>query len=129
MSRKIINLMEYNLRYIYYNDIEGCEEMTCEEKFRKRLIKLRMQKNVSARDMSLSMGQSEGYINKIETGNSLPSMTGFFYICDYFQITPKEFFDYDINDPNQMRDLIKDLNSLNTKQIENISAIIKDMKK
>jgi len=43
--------------------------------------------------MSLSLGQSEGYINKIESQQMLPSMTGFFYICGYFEITPKEFFD------------------------------------
>ena len=36
-----------------------------EEKFVNRLIELRIQKGVSARDMSLSLGQSESYINKI----------------------------------------------------------------
>ena len=100
-----------------------------EEEFKGRLIKLRTQKNVSARDMSLSMGQSEGYINKIESGQSLPSMTGFFYICDYFRITPKEFFDDDVSFPMQIQELLKDLNGLNDKQIANISAVIKDMKK
>lgn len=100
-----------------------------EENFRARLTKLRMEKNVSARDMSLSMGQSEGYINKIESGHSMPSMEGFFYICDYFRITPKEFFDDNVNYPVLMRELIGDLNGLNGKQLENISAIVKDMKK
>ena len=50
---------------------------------------------VSARDMSLSLGQSESYINKIENKRTLPSMTGFFYICDYLNITPQEFFNTD----------------------------------
>ena len=36
------------------------------EFFHKRLAELRTQKGVSARDMSLSLGQSESYINKIE---------------------------------------------------------------
>ena len=36
------------------------------EFFSKRLSKLRMEKGVSARDMSLSLGQSESYINRIE---------------------------------------------------------------
>ena len=36
------------------------------EDFIRRLVQLRMQKNVSARDMSLSIGQSAGYINNIE---------------------------------------------------------------
>ena len=34
--------------------------------FPERLVELRNQKGVSARDMSLSLGQSESYINKIE---------------------------------------------------------------
>ena len=56
------------------------------EEFIKRLTELRMNKGVSARDMSLSLGQSPGYINNIENGVNLPSMTVFFYICDYFGI-------------------------------------------
>ena len=30
--------------------------------------------------MSLSLGQSESYINKIENRRTLPSMTGFLYL-------------------------------------------------
>ena len=40
------------------------------KEFRERLTELRMQKDVSARDMSLSMGQSSGYINNIENGGN-----------------------------------------------------------
>ena len=36
------------------------------EWFYRRIAELRAQKGVSARDMSLSLGQSESYINKIE---------------------------------------------------------------
>ncbi len=63
-----------------------------EESFCKRLTELRMEKGVSARDMSLSIGQNESYINRIENRKMMPSMTAFFYICDYFDITPGEFF-------------------------------------
>lgn len=61
--------------------------------FSQRLSKLRINKGVSARDMSLSIGQSPSYINNIETGISYPSMTAFFYICEFLNITPMEFFD------------------------------------
>ena len=37
-----------------------------EDLIAKRVSQLRMQKGVSARDMGLSLGQSESYINKIE---------------------------------------------------------------
>lgn len=66
-----------------------------DETFRNRLIELRTKAGISARDMSLSLGQSESYINRIETGKMLPSMSVFFYICDFFHITPAEFFQND----------------------------------
>ena len=43
-----------------------------EKDFSLRLAKLREEKGVSARDMSLSMGQNPGYINNIESGKSMP---------------------------------------------------------
>ena len=70
--------------------------------FSKRLTQLRMEKGVSARDMSLSLGQSAGYINSIENGVNLPSMQVFFYICDYFKITPAEFFSVDSPSPTKL---------------------------
>lgn len=50
-----------------------------EDLFYQRLIKLRTEKGVSARDMSLSIGQSPGYINSLENRNGFPSMQVFFY--------------------------------------------------
>lgn len=61
--------------------------------FSLRLAQLRMEKGVSAREMSLDLGQNESYINRIENGKSLPSMTQFFNLCDYLHISPKDFFD------------------------------------
>ena len=69
--------------------------------FIKRLIELRINKGVSARDMSLSIGQSAGYINNIENGVNYPSMAVFFYICDYLEVTPKEFFDTEAVNPTK----------------------------
>ena len=74
--------------------------------FAERLTDLRIQKGVSARDMSLSIGQNAGYINNIETGKALPSMTSFFYICEYLGITPQEFFDADAEQPKELSKLI-----------------------
>ena len=52
----------------------------------ERLAKLRTQKGVSARDMSLSLGQANNYINNIENKKSLPAMQSFFYICEYLGV-------------------------------------------
>lgn len=58
-----------------------------------RIMQLRQQKKVSAREMSLAIGQNVNYINRIENKLSLPSLQGLFYICEYFNITPQEFFE------------------------------------
>ena len=98
-----------------------------EENFSTRLSQLRIQKGVSARDMSLSIGQNPGYINNIESGKALPSMSSFFFICEYLGISPKEFFDYDSSDPETLRDTLNDLKKLNKSQLDSISSIIHDL--
>ena len=80
-----------------------------DKEFSLRLAKLRTQKGVSARDMSLSMGQNPGYINNIETGKSMPSLSGFFYICDYLDITARDFFDNGNEYPEQLRAVFQDM--------------------
>jgi len=92
-----------------------------------RLAKLRLKTGVSARDMSLSLGQADNYINHIENKKSLPSMTSFFYICEYFKITPMEFFDEENNNPEKIKELIADLTRLNDKALSHISGIVKEI--
>lgn len=94
-----------------------------ENEFQTRLAQLREKKGVSARDMSLSIGQNPGYINNIETGKALPSMSGFFYICEYLQLSPKDFFDTDAKNPEKLNELIKDLKRLDDKQLDSIASI------
>jgi len=60
--------------------------------FSERLAKLRMAKGVSAREMSLDLGQSANYINKIENNHAFPSMSAFFSICEYLGVSEQEFF-------------------------------------
>jgi transcriptional regulator with XRE-family HTH domain len=100
-----------------------------EKDFSLRLAQLREKKGVSARDMSLSIGQNPGYINNIESGKSMPSLSGIFYICEYLGITPSEFFDIDSKNPTRLNDVIKDLKRLNDKQLETIATLIKDIVK
>lgn len=99
------------------------------EQFSDRLCQLRLKKGVSARDMSLSIGQNPGYINNIETGKSLPSMMGFFYICDYLNITPMEFFNFDSSYPKELGAICNDLNRLTDSQFKNIKEIVEDLVK
>ena len=96
--------------------------------FIKRLVELRVNKGASARDMSLSIGQSAGYINNIENGINYPSMTVFFYICDYLGITPMEFFDTETNNPTKAKELLDATKSLSNEQLENLIALAKGLK-
>ncbi len=98
-----------------------------EEDFPTRLAMLRTKKGVSARDMSLSIGQNAGYINNIETGKALPSMSSFFYICDYLNISPQEFFDMNSAQPEELRKLINNLKYLDDSLLKNISAIVEGL--
>lgn len=97
--------------------------------FIQRLVKLRMNKGVSARDMSLSIGQSAGYINNIENGVNLPSMTVFFYICDYLGVTPQEFFDTELEDPTKARELWAAAKGLDGEQLDHLIALIRGLQK
>lgn len=100
-----------------------------ENEFQTRLAQLREKKGVSARDMSLSIGQNPGYINNIETGKALPSMSGFFYICEYLQLSPRDFFDTDAKNPEKLNELIKDLKRLDDKQLDSIASIVQGLVK
>lgn len=93
----------------------------------KRISELRMAKDVSARDMSLSLGQSASYINKIENGRTLPSMTGFLYICEFFGITPEEFFHTRPLVPQKVNKLIDAIEKLSPSQAEHILEVINDL--
>ena len=97
------------------------------EEFSLRLAKLRQARGVSARDMSLSMGQNPGYIRSIENGLCFPSMTGFFYICDYLHITPQEFFAEDVEEPAWLQDLMDAARHLNRDKLAHLTAIARYM--
>ena len=97
------------------------------EWFPKRLAELRMQKGVSARDMSLSLGQSESYINKIENRRVLPSMCGFIYICEFLGITPGDFFNVDCIAPAMDRKVVQSIEKLTFEQAEHIFRIVADI--
>lgn len=93
----------------------------------ERLAKLRTQKGVSARDMSLSLGQANNYINNIENKKSLPAMQSFFYICEYLGVTPQEFFDEGNAYPEVMQEFIAEAKKLDAQSLENILGIMKNL--
>lgn len=92
-----------------------------------RITQLRLQKEVSARDMSLSLGQNNSYINQIENKKALPSLQGLFYICDYFSITPQEFFDMENAQPRQLAELITNMKKLNETALAHLAGLVNEL--
>ena len=90
---------------------------------------LRTKKGVSARDMSLSIGQNPGYIRAIECGTTFPTMSNFFYICEYLNVTPQEFFNFSEEPSNGMNALTDQLQQFDSEQTNALAAFIKTIVK
>lgn len=100
-----------------------------EDFFPIRLARLRTQKGVSAREMSLSLGQADNYINSIENKKNFPSMQNFFYICEYLNITPQQFFDTETTNPAKVDELTEAVKGLSGEQLDNLIALAKDLRR
>ena len=74
---------------------------------RERISILRTKKNVSEYRMSTDLGHSKSYIQSISSGRAMPSMSEFLYICEYLGVTPKEFFDDTVGEPQLVQKLYK----------------------
>jgi transcriptional regulator with XRE-family HTH domain len=72
---------------------------------RERISVLRTKKNVSEYRMSTDLGHSKSYMQSISSGRSMPSLGEFLYICEYLGVTPKEFFDEDMKEPQLVQRL------------------------
>lgn len=97
--------------------------------FSQRLNELRTQKGVSsARHESFSRSMRELYY-KIENQKSLPSMNVFFYICDFFDIHPKDFFDMTLENPTTTNELFEKISKLTPEQQQHFLFLIDDLLK
>lgn len=103
--------------------------MNTKETFGTRLAKLRTDTDISAREMSLDLGQNPSYINRIENQKAFPSMQVFFYICEYLKITPGDFFDMHTDYPKEINELIEVLQDLNSDQLKLIRQVAEEFNK
>ena len=94
---------------------------------RNRITELRMARGISEREMSLSMGKGPSYINQITLGKSAPQFESFFEICEYFDITPEEFFHVDGN-PVVERELLETLYTSCNGHPERFLRVLKKIK-
>lgn len=57
---------------------------------RNRITNLRMQNDISEREISLGIGKAPNYVYSITSGIITPSMESIFDICDYLGLTSAE---------------------------------------
>ena len=93
----------------------------------KRIQNLRETRGISARDLSLSVGQNEGYVNKIETKQGKPSIEGLVYICEYFEIGLSEFFDEGTEAPLKVKELLTEVKGLDNDSLDLLIGTAKKM--
>lgn len=103
--------------------------MNYEDFIRNRITQLRINKNVSEYQMSLDLGHSKSYIQSISSGRALPSMTEFLSICEYLEVTPKDFFDDGLINPELIQTAINGLKQLDENDanliLSNINRLLK----
>ena len=103
------------------------ENNNLKEFFSKRIYELRDERNISARELSLAMGQNSSYINRIDNKLTLPSIQGFLCICECLEITPYEFFHPEKPLPYKMRSTIELLSQLDEQELEALNYFVKVM--
>lgn len=99
-----------------------------EDFVRHRISQLRISKGVSEYKMSYDLGHSRGYIYNISSGKALPPMSEFFAICNYFGITPSEFFDEENSNPQLVKKATEEMKSLDEDDMRLIIQFIERLK-
>ena len=96
---------------------------------RERITQLRMQKGISEYKMSYELGQNKSYIQSISSGRALPSMSQFIRICEYFDMTPLEFFDIDNKTPSLLRSIMNKIKSFSEEDLMLIYNLVNRISK
>ena len=91
----------------------------------ERITKLRMERDISEYQLSLDLGFSKGYIQAISSGNILPSMGSFYKICEYFEITPEQFFACKNSDTKLLRSLVDELRQMTLEEQHSLLQFLK----
>ena len=93
-----------------------------------RITALRLKKGVSEYQMSYDLGHSRGYIYNISSGKALPPLREFFVICDYFGLTPQQFFDESNQNPAQLQEALEGMKQLDQEDMQLVLQLIDRLK-
>ena len=100
-----------------------------EDFIRQRITELRIQKNVSEYRRSLDLGHSKSYVQSITSGRALPSMPEFLYICEYFGITPADFFNTDSREILMQQELDNETKNMSKDDLNLLIKLAKRLNK
>lgn len=95
---------------------------------RNRITELRLSKNISERELSFALNKAGNYINNITSGKALPLMENFIDICDFFEITPFEFFYPNMKNPIVTKKTYDELIRLSNNNLDKFLFILETMK-
>ena len=98
-----------------------------EQFVRDRITQLRLRMGVSEYKMSYDLGHSRGYVHNISSGKATPPMKEFFAICEYFGLTPQQFFDEGAQNPELIQKAINGMKQLNEKDMLMLLGFINRM--
>ena len=95
-----------------------------ENYIRERITQLRLKKGISEYQMSYDLGHSHGYVHNISSGKALPPLREFLVICDYFDITPSQFFDDSQKHPELIKKASEGMKKLSESDQQTILHLI-----
>ncbi len=90
----------------------------------ERIIRLTNSKNLSMCQLSLRIGKSPDYIQKVVSGKITPPLSVIVDICNTFDITISEMFDTSIMLPEKHHALIRLIQYLPEKQLEGLIMLL-----
>lgn len=96
---------------------------------RNRITQLRLRKGVSEYQMSYDLGHSRGYVYNISSGKALPPLKEFFAICDYFEISPQQFFDESTDNPELIKKAVDGMKQLSESDLLLLLSMINRLQK
>lgn len=84
---------------------------------RQRITELRIKKGVSEYQMSLDLGHSRSYMQNIASGRSKPSIEEFLYMCEYLNVSPRDFFDESEEEPFLVQKALDGMRTLSDRDL------------
>lgn len=84
---------------------------------RQRITDLRIKKGVSEYQMSLDLGHSRSYMQNIASGRSKPSIEEFLYMCEYLNVSPRDFFDESNTEPILVQKALDGMRTLSDRDL------------